>query len=164
MKPGVNFSQVEREFVSQRLFPGFSWRSFDEFSPFNPMTVPLAGARVAIITTGGVHLKSDQPFDTRSNVGDSSFRAFGSDSDFAELSLTHVGYDTKLARKDMNVVLPLDHLRNAVVEGEIRELTSTIYSFMGYIPDVTELLEDTAPEVTRLLAAEQPDLVLLVPT
>ncbi len=164
MTPGVDFSQVEREFVSQRLFPGFDWRSFDEFSPLNPMAVPLTEARIALVTTGGVHLRSDKRFDTKSKAGDSSFRAFGSESAFSELSLTHVGYDTKRALEDLNVVLPLDHLRDAVDQGKIRGLTPTMYSFMGYIPDPTELLEVTAPEVARLVAAEQPDLVLLVPT
>ncbi len=164
MKLGVDFSEVERAHVSERFYPGFSWRSFDEFSPVNPMTVALADARVAVVTTAGIHLSSDEPFKSRSDSGDSSFRAFGSNCGFSELSLTHGGYDTKRASTDMNVVLPLDHLRNAAVLGEIRGITPTVYSFMGYIPDTNELLEVTAPEVARLLAAEQPDLVMLVPT
>lgn len=161
---GVDFSQVEREWVSQRLFPGFSWQSFDEFSPLNPLAVPLTEARIALVTTSGVHLKSDKPFDKKAKGGDASFRAFGSESAFNELALTHVGYDTKRALADINVVLPLDHLRHAAAQGTIGELTPTIYSFMGYIPDTTDFIGTTAPEVARLLAAEQPDLVLLVPT
>lgn len=35
---------------------------------------------------------------------------------------------------------------------------------MGYIPDPTVLISETGPAVARMLVADGPDLVLLVPT
>ena len=40
---GVNFAEIERDFVRQKLYPGFNWRAYDTYSLFNPLRVPLEG-------------------------------------------------------------------------------------------------------------------------
>lgn len=161
---GVDFGQIERDYVRDHIYAGFRWRPYDSFSPLNPLAQPLPEARVAFVTTAGVHLRDDQPFDVDADEGDPSFRAIPAASSFDELRLTHGGYNTRRAREDMNVVLPLDHLRSAVRDGSIGALTSTVYSFMGYIAETDRLMDEFAPEVARRLVADGADLVLLAPT
>ncbi len=160
---GVDFAEIERDHVRSRLYPDFSWRAFDAFSPLNPLRVPLAAARVALVTTAGACLPDQAPFDIAAAEGDPSYRAFPSVVPLADLALTHGGYDTRRASADKNVVLPLDHLRAAVIGGRIGELTPQVYSFMGYVADPDPLLEQSAPAVTRKLVEDRADLVLLVP-
>ena len=50
---GVNFAEVEREFVRARVYPDFTWRAYDTFSPLNPLRVPLHAARVAFVEFRG---------------------------------------------------------------------------------------------------------------
>lgn len=161
---GVNFAEIEADFVRARLYPDFTWRAYDGFSPLNPLRVPLEAARVAFVTTAGAHLTDQPPFDLGAPAGDASYRALPSDTPLAEIELSHRGYDTRRARLDRNVVVPLDHLRDAAREGRIGGLAPTVYSFMGYIADTAPLIEDTAPAVAARLLADGADLVLLAPT
>ena len=161
---GVDFAQIERDHVRNRLYPDFTWRAHDAFSPLNPLPRPLSEARVAVVTTAGAHHRSDRPFDTNAAAGDPSFRSFPSDTPLAELALSHGGYDTRRAGQDPNVVLPLDALRAAVRDGQIGELAPTVYAFMGYVADTAPLVRDTGPAVARRLREDGADLVLLVPT
>lgn len=161
---GVNFAQIERDQVRARVYADFDWHPFDSFSPYNPLSVPLAEARVAFITTAGVHRGSQPPFDTEADKGDPSWRAFPSDTPMAELVLSHGGYDTQRASADPNVILPLDHLRAVRDEGRIGSLAQDVYSFMGYVAESDCLLEVEAPVVAARLLADRVDLVLLAPT
>ncbi len=160
---GVDFAEIERDHVRSRLYPDFAWRAFDAFSPLNPLRVPLAAARVALVTTAGAHLPDQAPFDIAAAEGDPSYRAFPSVTPLADLTLSHGGYDTRRASADKNVVLPLDHLHAAVTEGRVGSLTPQVYSFMGYVADTDPLLEQTAPAVARQLIEDRADLVLLAP-
>ena len=42
------------------------------------------------------------------------------------------------------MLLPLRHLADMVDEGVIGELTSSVISFMGYQPDITRVIDETA--------------------
>lgn len=161
---GVDFAQIERDHVRRNLYPNFTWRAADAFSPLNPLRVPLAKARVAFVTTAGSHLADQPPFDIDSRAGDPSYRAFPSDTPLADIVLTHTGYDTRRASADKNVVIPLDHLRALVEAGQIGELAPTVYAFMGYTAETAQLVTESAPAVVDRLVADQVDLVLLAPT
>jgi D-proline reductase (dithiol) PrdB len=161
---GANFAEIEQAFVRERINSDFTWRAFDEYSSVNPLPVSLTDARVAFVTTCGAHLKDDPPFDIKGAAGDPSFRAFPSTTDFADLALTHRGYNTRRASSDMNVVLPLDHLRTAASDGTIGSLAPVIYSFMGFVADTGPLMEETVPELAERLRQDGADLVLLAPT
>ena len=161
---GVNFADVERDFVRARVYADFQWRAYDTFSPLNPLRVPLQSARVAFVTTGGAHLADQAPFDITAPAGDPSFRSFPSSKPLDDIRLSHRGYDTRRASVDKNVVLPLDHLRSAAADGRIGGLSPTVYSFMGYIADTEVLLQESAPMVAARLASDGADLVLLAPT
>lgn len=160
---GANFAQIEREHVRSRVYAEFDWHPFDRFSPYNPLRVPISEARVAFITTAGVHLPDQPPFDN-SAAGDPTWRAFSVETPLADLTLTHGGYDTRRASADKNVVLPLEHLRAFRDEGRVGSLSPDIYSFMGYIAETDRLLHDEAPVVAAQLLADRVDLVLMAPT
>lgn len=161
---GVNFADVERDFVRARVYADFKWRAYDTFSPLNPPLVPLETAQVALVTTSGAHLADQPPFDITVATGDPSFRAFPVSTALEAIQLSHRGYNTRRASADKNVVLPLDHLRAAATEGRIGGLSPTVYSFMGYIADTDRLVEETAPQVAAKLTSDGADLVLLAPT
>lgn len=161
---GADFALIEREHVRSRVYPPFDWHPFDRLSPYNPLRVSLAEARVAFVTTAGAHLADQPPFDTTAEAGDPTWRAFPVETPLAEVELSHRGYDTRRAAADKNVVLPLEHLRALQAEGQIRSLASDVYSFMGFIADTDALLLREAPAIAQRLLADRVDLVLLAPT
>jgi D-proline reductase (dithiol) PrdB len=160
----VNFARIERDHARAWVYAPFDWHPFDGFSPYNPLPIPAAEARIAFITTASVHLPDRSPFDTDADAGDPTWRAVPTETPLTDLVLSHGGYDTRRASADVNVVLPLDHLRAQRDEGSIGSLSLHIYSIMGYIADTDRLLEVEAPRIAEGLVEDHVDLVLLAPT
>lgn len=133
-------------------------------APLVRLCKPLRACRLALVTTGGVHLRSQPPFDMSDSRGDPSFRAIPAGSLAEQLTITHDYYDHRDAERDLNILFPLGLGRELVARGALGTL-GTCYSFMGHIepPHVATLLRRTAPEVARRLRQEQVDAVLLTP-
>lgn len=74
--------------------------------------------------------------------------SIASDTPFAHLALSHIGYDTKKIRQDINCVFPLERLRELAQESIVGVLAPRHFSFMGYIPIAEPPLRETAPAVT----------------
>ncbi len=134
-------------------------------APWTPMRRPVAESVIALVTTAGVHLKSQPPFDMEDPAGDPSVRTFPSDAPQGALTITHQYYDHSAADRDLNVVLPLDRLRELVAERRVGGLAPICYSFMGHIngPHLRTLVEETAPAVARALEADGAAAALLTP-
>jgi D-proline reductase (dithiol) PrdB len=133
--------------------------------PWTPFTGPLSEATVAIVTTAGVHLLGQPPFDMVDKDGDPTFREIAGDTPKGEYTITHDYYDHKDADKDINIVFPIDRLWEMKESGVIGGVADTHFGFMGHIvgPHVETLLKKTAPEVAERLKSEGVDVVLLTP-
>ena len=133
--------------------------------PWAPLGKPLADCALALVTTAGVHLGTDAPFDMTDPDGDPSVRVFPADSAASALTITHKYYDHSAADRDLNVVLPLDRARELVAARHIRALAPRVYSFMGHVDGrhVTTLIERSAPAVAEQLAGDGADAVFLTP-
>lgn len=126
--------------------------------PWTPLRHPIAEATVALVTTGGVHLHADRPFDVQN---DASFRSIPRAATAADLCITHDKYDRRDATQDINLVFPLQRLRELETEGVIGRVADLHYGF-GYIRNLDDLLAP-AREVGRRLKRARVDLALLVP-
>jgi D-proline reductase (dithiol) PrdB len=133
--------------------------------PWTPLARPVRRSRIALVTTAGVHLDSDPPFDMDDGDGDASFREMPSDVDRQRLRITHKYYDHRAADRDINVVLPLDRLRELRDEGRIGDVAPRVFSFMGHIDGrhLRRLIDETAPAVARRLCTDRADAVVLTP-
>ena len=126
---------------------------------------PLDRAVVALVTTAGVHLAADPPFDMDDPDGDPSFRVIPAGAPRAALTITHKYYDHAAADRDLNVVLPLDRLGELHDEGRVGGIAPRVYSFMGHVDGahLRTLIERTAPDVAGRLVADGADAVFLTP-
>lgn len=122
---------------------------------------PLDGSRLALVTTGGVHLPDQPRFDIDDPAGDCSYREIPATAN--DLTWTHAYYRPDEG-SDLNAIFPLQTLRRLVSDGAVGELSARHFSFMGAIHDPTPLVERTAPEVADKLVEDQVDLVLLTPS
>jgi D-proline reductase (dithiol) PrdB len=139
-------------------------RSADEI-PWSPPRRPLRDSRVAVITTGGVQLRSQPPFDMEDPDGDASLREVPLDAPPGELAITHDYYDHRDADRDLDLVLPLERLRELERHGGIGSLHPVAYSLMGHIDGrhVGVLVRETAPRIADALARGEVHCALLVP-
>lgn len=133
--------------------------------PWTPLSKPLSRCRFSLITTGGVHLITDKPFDMGDKFGDPSFRRIPSKTARDDLMITHDYYDHRDADRDLNIVFPIDILHKYREEELVGSVSDFLYSFMGHIdgPHVKTLVEVTAVSVARELKLQGVDAVILVP-
>ncbi len=128
--------------------------------PFAPFTKSLSSAKIALVTTGGVHLPEDERFDIDDFLGDCSYREIPSEAE--ELTWTHAYHAD--GRSALDCVFPLWTMRRLVEEGVVGSLNWRHFSFMGAIHDAGPLIEESAPEVAEKLAEDGVDAVLLTPS
>jgi D-proline reductase (dithiol) PrdB len=133
--------------------------------PWAPMRKPVRDAVVALVTTAGVHVRADRAFDMNDPAGDPGFRVIPVDVPRAAVTITHKYYDHSAADRDLNVVLPVDRLRELAAAGLVGGVAPRMYSFMGHVDGahVRTLMETTAPEVARRLGADGAEAVVLTP-
>jgi D-proline reductase (dithiol) PrdB len=130
--------------------------------PFTPYERELARATVAIVTAGGVHRKDQQPFNIADELGDLTYRVIGPDDDVADLMVTHHHYDHSDADRDINVVFPIDALRELASEGFVGGVAREHIGYMGYTMQLKRMYEETAPQIAEEIDKKsRADIVVL---
>jgi D-proline reductase (dithiol) PrdB len=170
----MSFSRFKNQIIAKIItrFPSLAerftaayepWRSTD--IPWTPVTRALAVSTVAVVTTAGVHHREQEPFDMKDCDGDPSFRVIDFRKPLSSLMITHDYYDHTDADKDINVVFPIEPLKEFEQEGRIGRVADLHYSFMGHIVGrhIPTLITKTATEVAGRLKEEHVDSVLLAP-
>ena len=129
--------------------------------PWVPWTKELSKSKVALVSSAGLHLRSDKPF----GPGDPTYRVIPSDSSTADVidSHTSIGWDRTGIYRDLNLAFPMDRLRELVDRKVIGSLAQDYYSFMGAQRDPRKIIEVTGPQAAEALHAQGVDLVFLVP-
>ena len=155
----VDYIERTRALYSSLNYPAYDWVR-EESTPFSPFRKPLSECRVGLICSGGIYVKGQIAFHYKD---DTSYRVISSGTLKENLRATHFAYDLKDARKDINVVFPLETLRNLANEGLIGEVAENAYSFMGGIYSSRKVRENLAPSLARQMLKDEVDLVILVP-
>ena len=150
----TDFSAPEQEHHLQKI------RDLPDFgrTPF-VAGPPLRERRVAIVTTSGMHARGDRPFE----IGAADYRVIPGDTPAGNLLMSHVSvnFDRSGFQEDINVVFPIDRLRELKADGVIGSVSDFHYSFMGAAP--IRALEPKARELAALLKKDRVDAVLLTP-
>jgi D-proline reductase (dithiol) PrdB len=151
--------------LGERLAAGYRAECPDEGIPWVTVKKPVAAATIALVTTAGVHHRDQPPYDMNDRDGDPSFRELDLERPLDSLMITHDYYDHRDADRDLNVVFPVERLREIAAAGEIGAVARLGYGFMGHITGrhLETLKRRTAPEVAARLKKAGVDAVLLAP-
>ncbi len=129
-------------------------------TPFVRPTKPLSAMRLALITTAGLHFRGDAAFE----FADATFRPIPGEEDVGALVMSHssANFDRSGFAEDVNLVFPIDRLRELAEDGQIGSVADVHYSFMGagLLPAA---YEESARQLAALLKRDQVDGVLLTP-
>lgn len=136
--------------------------------PWTPLTKPLSECTIALITSTGLALKSDLPFDQegeRQNPwwGDPSYRVLPRHTSEKEVNLYHLHIHPRIAEQDLNTFFPLHRLLELENSREIGCSANHHYSYMGYIMQPKVLLEKSVPAMIRQMKQDDVNIVVLVP-
>jgi len=159
-EPPVPYIQRTREKYAALGYEEYRWLESTEPAPWEPLEKPLAESRLGLISTGGVYVSGQTAFTYRD---DTSYRAIPTDVDTAQLRATHFAYDLTDARTDINCVYPIDTLRGLTAEGRVGELAASFYTCMGGIYSRRRVRENLISALVDRCAADDVDVVLLVP-
>ena len=147
--------------VNER-YPG-SMITHSDVVPLARLAKPVADSRLTFVSTAGVQPKGTLPFDVAHPVGDYSFRRVPSAAKPEDLEIHQLKYPTVGANRDLNVIFPIERLRELVAEGVVGGLTTDLFSFIGYNMDPERLERTLAEEIAEAVAADAADIALLAP-
>ena len=154
----------EFTFTVRAFLKAYRWRRIDPV-PWSPLRKPLAEASVALVTTAGLVMPGQAPFDNDVKGGDSTFRVIPGDAGVASLIDTHRSktFDHSGLQSDPNLAFPLDRIGELVRDGRIGRVSERHLSFMGSITATGRLVRDSAPAAAQVLVDDGVDVALLVP-
>ena len=119
----------------------------------------LSARRVAIVSSAALVRRGDKPFP----FGSGEYRAVPSSWDNADILVSHVSinFDRAGFQRDINVVHPIDRLRDLAAEGAIGSVADTHYTVMGST-DPAEMVT-SADGIAAALHADHVNAVVLAP-
>ncbi len=170
----VDIDRLKNKLIAKIItrFPALAARFVDAYEPWvsedipwTPVTKDLAKSTIAVVTTAGVHHRDQEPFNMTDRDGDPSYRMIDFQRPLASLMITHDYYDHADADRDLNVVFPLERLKEFEQEGLVGRVADRHYGFMGHITGrhIPTLIEGTARETAVMLKKDAVDAVLLTP-
>jgi D-proline reductase (dithiol) PrdB len=160
------FTEVWRQRWDEWMQPGGHGSMADaknEKIAWAPLTKPLSKCTVALLTTGGVHLRAQAAYEVLKKDGDWTYREIPADTVPADLTISHTHYNHIEADRDINCMLPIERLPELREQGVIGGVASTHYGLMGWVPDPRSTVRDTVPAIVANAKAQGVDIVVLTP-
>ena len=120
---------------------------------------PLAQRRIAILSSAAIVKRGDPPFP----FGSGECRFIQAGTPVGDLLISHVSinFDRTGWQRDVNVVFPIDRLRELAADGFIGGVAGTHYTVMGSTDPAA--MEDAVAQIAGQLTQERIDSVLLTP-
>ena len=141
---------------------------FDGPIPFQTLSKPLSECTVAAVTSAGISLSSDPPFDMEREKkeptwGDPTYREIPRTTSQDDIRVNHLHINTSYILEDINVMLPIGHLQALAAEGIIGQAAPTAYSFYGFQWQRTEFLKAAIEPIACQMQAEGVDVAIMTP-
>jgi D-proline reductase (dithiol) PrdB len=156
LRPGLWHTINER-------YPG-SMIEKESFVPLARVKKPLSESKLTLISSCGVHAKSDPPLDVCHPFGDFRFRRVRSNLRHEDLVIHQLKYPHDDADLDINVIFPIERLQELASEGVLGGLTTNFFSFIGYSMDPEKFERTVAKDIAESVAVEErADAALLAP-
>lgn len=158
----VSYINGLKSLYESKGFPAYQWSEY-ETNFWNEFKKPLKDSRVTLISSSGAYLEGQKPFDPWA-VNDFSIRLIDVDAPKESMHIAHNYFDHRDAVKDINVVLPLDRLKELEKEGVIGELAPHAITLgMGRMYKRSQLMDQTVSDIIAVLEKEETDVVFLIP-
>jgi D-proline reductase (dithiol) PrdB len=141
---------------------------FKDYIPWTPMKKPLSHTTISLVTSAGISLKTDPPFDMEREKkeaiwGDRSYRAIPRGTTEKDIKVNHLHINTNWIKQDINVILPLDRMAEFEKEKVIGHLAPMAYSFYGFQWQNTDFLKEAIEPISKRMKSEGVEAVLITP-
>ena len=141
---------------------------YQGYIPWTPMAKPLNQTTIALVTSAGISLKTDRPFDMEREKreaiwGDRSYRAIPRETTEKDIEVNHLHINTNFIKRDINVILPLARMAEFEQEKIIACLAPTAYSFYGFQWQNNDFLKESIEPISKRMKLEGVEAVLMTP-
>lgn len=133
---------------------------YNRRAPFIPARRALPMLNLALISSAGVYIDGTPEF---TGDSDASFREIPIDVESGDLRYAARGYDAAAVQQDMNAEVPVERLLEFENNGIIGQLNPVFWSFSGYIPDASRIVDELAPKLLERINRYEVQAALLVP-
>ena len=166
--PGTYRTQNHLEPITRQLVRAWIAHEPAHDPVWTPLERPLSECRVALISSAGIALRDDTPFDLQIELDDAwradeTHRVIPSSATTADIRVYHTHINHEPGEQDMNCLLPLDRLHELAQSGEIGAVAPSHYSYIGYTVAPDRLIRETIPAIIGQLKAEAVDAAVLAP-
>jgi D-proline reductase (dithiol) PrdB len=149
-----------RTFIPEENFKGYI--------PWTPMSKPLSQTTIALVTSAGISLKKDPPFNMERERreplwGDRSYRTIPRGTTEEDIEVNHLHINTSYIKRDINVILPLARMAELEHERIIGRLAPTSYSFYGFQWQNSDFLKEAIEPISKKMKLEGVEAVLITP-
>jgi len=154
--------------IEKRVLKRWAGLPGETQTPWTPLATPLSKCTVSLVSSAGIALKTDQPFDPEIEqrdpwFADPSYRVLPGTARTGDVQVCHLHINPAFADQDLNSVLPAERLNELAEMGEIGAAAPSHYSYMGYTLRPEWLLRESLPGIVQQLREEHVDVVVLVP-
>ena len=142
----------DREYLTSLPCPSFETDPWVE----GPL---LSERRIAIVSTAGLQRRDDPPF----TVGAADYRVIPGNVEADDLVMSHisVNFDRSGFQQDLNVVFPIDRVKELADDGVIGSVADFHYAVLGSTDPLE--MEPQARRMAGLLKGDGVTGVLIVP-
>jgi|TARA_B100000315_G_scaffold49280_1_gene43865 D-proline reductase (dithiol) PrdB len=161
MTSPVRYIKQTQDLYDSLGYPPYQWFKADSPPPWTKLAKPLDQSRLGMLSTAGTYIAGQVAYYYKD---DTSVRKIPADTALDDLRFSHVTENYLVdARKDPRTVFPLQALDQLKQEGMIGGLADNYYSCMGGIYSQRRVKEELMPNLRTAMAAEEIDVLLLVP-
>lgn len=125
-----------------------------------PLAKPLNQSRILIVTSAGIRLRTEAPFEP---TNDMTFRRIAEATPRSLLAPSHPTPVRRPGEQDVNVVFPYERLRELAAKGVIGGVAPYHLSYLGTIKKLTLLVTGLAIRMVAAAHEAGADAALLVP-
>jgi D-proline reductase (dithiol) PrdB len=129
-------------------------------SAWQPITKPVSGSRIALLTSAALRLADQEPFIPREDL---SYRRVPSDPSAGRIVIDHHSGIGTVPKQDPEIVFPRTALAALAQNGTIGAVAPFHYSFMGGVRAHRQIENELAPALAAEIEHARVDLALLVP-
>lgn len=156
----VRYMQAIAERYKNLGYTPYRWYKAESPPPLQPLSVPLAAARVGMLSTSGAYALGQVAYHYKD---DASIRQIPPATADKDLRFSHLTENYLAdARRDPACIFPLRTLRALVAEGFIGKLADRVLSCMGAVYSQRRVREELAPALLAAFRALRVDAALLV--
>jgi D-proline reductase (dithiol) PrdB len=127
---------------------------------WRPLTIPLAAAKIALLSSAALRTANQQPFVPREDL---SYRRVPSDPNNGKIVIDHHSGIGTVPKQDPEIVFPRTALAALAQSGAIGAVAPFHFSLMGGVRAQRQIEDELAPALAAELEKSGVDLALLVP-